>query len=149
MTWQSHAEHSVIWSSPSCAKVAMMAGKGKAAVAEKQSQICKVAHYNIAWLQKGKSRQGGRKRFACGHRVTNPSLGRHIVCIPAPVWAQHSPAKGRRLAEAGRASRRDLAPAADAEALWTGLPPGQLQPEHRCVLLLTWTATLLVAVSSF
>ena len=154
MTWQSHAEHSASWLSPFCAKAVMMVGKGRAAVAEKPSHICKVAAYIIAWLQKGKPRQGGRKRSTCGHTVTlipvlegtlsasQPRCGHSIalLCLSA---------QGRRLAEAGSTSRRDLAPAADAAALWTGLPPGQLCPEHGRVLPLMWTATLLATVSSF
>ena len=93
MTWQSRAEHSASCLPPFCAKVVMMVGKGRAAVAEKPPHICKVAAYIIAWLQKGKPRQGGRKRSTCGSQSDfDPSFGRHIVGIPAPVRAQHSPA---------------------------------------------------------
>lgn len=92
MTWQSHVEHSVSWLSPSCAKVVIMVGKGKAAVTEKLSPVCKVAEYIITWLQRGNHGRGEEEIHLWSQSVFDPNLGRHIVRIAALVWAQHCPA---------------------------------------------------------
>lgn len=145
MTWQSHAEHGVSWLSPSCAEVVMMVGKGKAAAAEKKPpHICKVAVYIIAWLRKGKPRQGGRKRSTCGHKVTLIPVLEGTLSASQPCMS------------ALRAGGAQGLVAHHTET-WPRLPTlqlcgqGCLQASVRCARLqpLTWTATLLAAVSSF